>query len=60
MATLNADQLFDQAVKELRERFNEARRQKSDVLFGVSINLKQGAVQEIRNPIEFRLKPVAA
>lgn len=60
MAQDSAEQLFDQAVKELRERFNEGRRQKSDVLFGVSINLKQGAVQEIRNPIEKRLKPAAA
>lgn len=57
---MSAEQLFDHAVRELRERFNELRRQKSDVIFGVSINLKQGAVTEIRNPIEQRYKPAAA
>ncbi len=54
------DRLFERAVSQLRERYEESKRQRSDVLFGVSINMKRGVLQEARNPIEDRLKPTAA
>lgn len=54
------DRIFEDAVEELRRRYDESKRQKSDVLFGVSVQMKKGSLQELRNPLEDRLRPISA
>ncbi len=60
MVAITADGVFDRAISELRERYETSKRQKSDLLFGVSIQMKRGLLQELRNPTEDRIRPAVA
>ncbi len=60
MVTTAEDRLFESQLVQLRQRYEESKRQKSDLLFGVSFNMKRGVLQEARNPKEDRLRPTAA
>ncbi len=60
MVATTPDHIFENAVLELRSRYELSKRQKSDLLFGVSIQMKRGLLQELRNPTEDRIRPAVA